>query len=98
MFIAALYTRLFIELFRNGVGAGKMSRQMTTALTERALQALEKAKKLMKVADQLLSQGNVKEAERLRKQGRTQRNISMWLMAQANHGNQVIRSANHLYR
>lgn len=75
-----------------------MTKQLTTALTEKALQALEKAKKLMKVADQLQSQGNIKESERLRKQGRTQRNISMWLMAQANHGNQIIRTDNYLYR
>jgi hypothetical protein len=53
-------------------------------LSERALKALKESTKLLEVADRLESQGNLKQSRRLREQGRTQRNISVWLMSQAN--------------
>ena len=61
-----------------------MRKELSVTLSERALEALEKSTKLLRVANQLASQGNLTESERLRKEGRSQRNISVWLMAQAN--------------
>jgi len=51
-------------------------------LHRRALQALEDSTKKLKVAAQLLRAGNYKEAERLQDEARTERNISVWLLAQ----------------
>ena len=62
-----------------------MQKELSLTLSERALEALEKSTKLLRVADQLQSQGNFVESERLRVEGRTQRSISVWLMAQANN-------------
>ena len=62
-----------------------MQKELNVTLSERALEALEKSTKLLRVADQLESQGNLAESERLREQGRSQRSISVWLMAQANN-------------
>jgi hypothetical protein len=53
------------------------------AVQRRALEALQKSTKTLEIAEQLLSVGNVKEAERLRNEAREQRNISVWLMTQA---------------
>lgn len=53
------------------------------AIQQRALEALKKSTKTLEIADQLLRVGNVKEAERLRNEAREQRNVSIWLMAQA---------------
>lgn len=64
--------------------AAEMRRELSLTLSERALEALEKSTKLLRVANQLESQGNLKESGRLREEGRTQRSISVWLMAQAN--------------
>ena len=61
-----------------------MQKEISLTLSERALEALEKSTKLLRVADQLQSQGNFVESDRLRAEGRTQRSISVWLMAQAN--------------
>jgi len=52
-------------------------------LHRRALEALEHSTKKLKVAAQLLRAGNYKEAERLQDEARTERNISVWLLAQA---------------
>jgi len=38
--------------------------------------------KTLEIAEQLLSVGNIKEAERLREKAREQRNVSVWLMRQ----------------
>ena len=51
-------------------------------LHRRALQALEDSTKKLKVAAQLLRAGNYREAERLQDEARTERNISVWLLAQ----------------
>jgi hypothetical protein len=61
-----------------------MRKELSVTLSERALQALEKSTKLLRVANQLESQGNLAESGRLREEGRAQRNISVWLMSQAN--------------
>jgi hypothetical protein len=61
-----------------------MLKEYSLTLSERALEALEKSTKLLRVANQLESQGNLRESTRLREEGRAQRNISVWLMAQAN--------------
>ena len=61
-----------------------MQKELSLTLSERALEALEKSTKLLRVANQLESQGNLTESGRLRAEGRTQRSISVWLMAQAN--------------
>jgi hypothetical protein len=53
------------------------------AIQQRALEALQKSTKTLEIAEQLLSVGNVKEAERLKNEAREQRNISVWLMTQA---------------
>jgi hypothetical protein len=52
-------------------------------LHRRALQALEHSTKKLKVAAQLLRAGNYTEAARLQDEARTERNISVWLLAQA---------------
>ena len=55
-----------------------------TDLLEKAMEALKRSTTMLKVAGNLLDQGNVEEAKRLRDQARAQRNISVWLMAKAN--------------
>ena len=62
----------------------EMQKQSSISLREKALEALETSTKLLKVANQLHSQGNTKEASRLLQEGRVQRNLSVWLMAKAN--------------
>jgi hypothetical protein len=52
---------------------------------QRALEALRESTKTLKIAEQLLDVGNVREAERLRDVAREKRNDSMRLMAQAQH-------------
>ena len=52
---------------------------------ERALEALRESTKTLEIAGQLLEVGNVREAERLRDVAREKRNVSMRLMAQAQH-------------
>lgn len=70
-----------------------MRKELSVKLSERALAALEKSTKLLRVADQLESQGNLAESKRLREQGRSQRSISVWLMAQANNTESRSRTA-----
>ena len=50
---------------------------------QKALEALQESTKTLEIAEQLLSVGNIKEAERLRAKAREQRNVSVWLMRQA---------------
>src|SRR5438477_12904491 len=50
---------------------------------QKALEALQESTKTLEIAEQLLSVGNIKEAERLRDKAREQRNVSIWLMRQA---------------
>ena len=52
---------------------------------QKALEALRESTKTLEIAEQLLDVGNVKEAERLRDEAREKRNVSMRLMAQAQH-------------
>jgi len=67
------------------------------AIQQRALEALQKSTKTLEIAEQLLRVGNVREAERLRDEAREQRNVSVWLMAQAketerrNQGSSTVR-------
>ena len=53
---------------------------------QKALEALRESTKTLEIAERLLDVGNVKEAERLRDEAREKRNVSMRLMAQAQHG------------
>jgi hypothetical protein len=52
---------------------------------QKALEALRESTKTLEIAEQLLYVGNVKEAERLRDEAREKRNVSVRLMAQAQH-------------
>jgi len=52
---------------------------------QKALDALRESSKTLEIAQRLLEAGNVKEAERLRDEAREQRNVSMRLMALAQH-------------
>ena len=52
------------------------------AVQQKALEALQESTKTLEIAEQLLSVGNIKEAERLRDKAREQRNVSVWLMRQ----------------
>jgi hypothetical protein len=60
-----------------------MNTQETMPLREQAMEALQESTRMLKVACNLLEQGNKKEAERLHKAARTKRNVSVLLMAQA---------------
>jgi hypothetical protein len=53
------------------------------ALRERAVESLQGSTKMLKVAQNLLQQGNRKEAARLRNEARFKRNESILLMDQA---------------
>ncbi len=55
------------------------------ALRQLALEALEKSTKMFELAFKLQTQGNQVEAERVRNDARTQRNISTILMTEANY-------------
>ena len=52
---------------------------------QKALEALRESTKTLEIAERLLDVGNVREAERLRDEAREKRNVSMRLMAQAQH-------------
>lgn len=54
-------------------------------LREKALEALERSTGMLKVALDLLTQGNQVEAARVRTEARKQRTISTLLMAEANN-------------
>ena len=53
-------------------------------LIEQAMEALQESTTMLKVANNLLEQGNSKEAERLHSAARDKRNVSVLLMAKAN--------------
>ena len=58
-------------------------RDLILALRERAVESLRASTKMLKVAQNLLQQGNRKEAARLRNDARFKRNESILLMDQA---------------
>jgi hypothetical protein len=60
-----------------------MASRGTFKLEEQALEALENSTKMLKVASDLLEQGNQAEARRLLNKARMQRTISTLLMAKA---------------
>ena len=53
------------------------------SLQHRALEELKESTRTLKVAEQLLSVGNIKEAERLREEARQRRTCSVELMKRA---------------
>jgi hypothetical protein len=53
------------------------------ALRQEAIEALKKSTTILKVACNLMEQGNYPEAERLRNEANTMRTISMLLMSEA---------------
>jgi len=60
-----------------------MVQDLALALRERALSALEMSTNMLTVAQNLLQQGNQREAARLRNEARYKRNESILLMDQA---------------
>jgi len=58
-------------------------RDLILALRERAVESLQASTRMLKVAQNLLQQGNRKEAARLRNEARFKRNESILLMDQA---------------
>ena len=71
-----------------------MDQDLALALRERALSALEASTNMLTVAQNLLQQGNQREAVRLRNEARYKRNESILLMDQAREVEQ--RSSNIL--
>ena len=61
-----------------------MAEEQSMPLREQAMEALQESTTLLKVACNLLEQGNRKEAKRLQDEARNKRNISVLLMAKAN--------------
>jgi hypothetical protein len=55
-----------------------------TALREKAMEALKESTTMLEVASNLLDAGNRKEAVRLKEEARAKRNVSVWLMGEAN--------------
>jgi hypothetical protein len=64
----------------------KMETEDRLKFQQKALEALRESSKTLEIAQRLLEVGNVREAERLRDEAREQRNVSMRLVAQAQHG------------
>lgn len=62
-----------------------MGSRESLTLRQLALEALEKSTKMFDVAFKLQTQGNEVEAQRVRNDARTQRNVSTILMAEANY-------------
>lgn len=60
-----------------------MEQELAMALRQRAVSALEASTMMLQVAQDLLRQGNQKEAARLRNEARYKRNESILLMDQA---------------
>ena len=58
--------------------------QESMPLLEQAMEALQESTTMLKVANNLLEQGNNEEAERLHQVARNKRNVSVLLMAKAN--------------
>jgi hypothetical protein len=69
--------------FRSGVLV--METENRLKFQRKALEALRESTKTLEIAQRLLDVGNVREAERLRDEAREKRNVSMRLMAQAQH-------------
>lgn len=61
----------------------EMEQDLAAALRERALSALEVSTTMLTVSENLLRQGNQREAARLRNEARYKRNESILLMDQA---------------
>ncbi|MDQ1707427.1 MAG: hypothetical protein QOJ88_638 [Pyrinomonadaceae bacterium] len=60
-----------------------MTGELATPLRERAMETLQESTVMLKVACNLIEQGNRKEAERLKNLARAKREVSVMLMAQA---------------
>ena len=60
-----------------------MDQELATVLRQRAVAALETSTTILRVAQDLLKQGNQREAARLRNEARYKRNESILLMDQA---------------
>ncbi len=54
------------------------------ALREQAMEALKESTTMLEVASNLLDAGNREEAIRLKDEARAKRNVSVWLMSEAN--------------
>ena len=54
------------------------------ALREQAMAALQESTTMLEVASNLLDSGNREEAIRLKDEARGKRNVSVWLMSEAN--------------
>lgn len=61
-----------------------MSNEQSIARRKQAMEALQESTTMLKVARNLLEQGNRKEAVRLQEGARAKCNVSVWLVAQAN--------------
>ncbi|MGH9872871.1 MAG: hypothetical protein ACRD9S_10445 [Pyrinomonadaceae bacterium] len=72
-----------------------MDHELASALRERALIALESSTTMLTVAQNLLQQGNQREAVRLRNEARYKRNESILLMDEARkveqHSSNILR-------
>jgi hypothetical protein len=55
-----------------------------TGLREQAMAALQESTIMLEVASNLLDAGNREEAIRLKNEARSKRNVSVWLMSEAN--------------
>ena len=62
-----------------------METENRLSFQQKALEALRESTKTLEIAERLFDVGNVREAERLRDEAREKRNVSMRLMAQAQH-------------
>ena len=60
-----------------------MTGELATPLREQAMQTLQESTVMLKVACNLIEQGNRKEAQRLQDAARAKREVSVMLMAQA---------------
>lgn len=54
------------------------------AIREQAMEALQQSTTMLEVASNLLDAGNREEAIRLKDEARVKRNVSVWLMSEAN--------------
>lgn len=54
------------------------------AIREQAMEALQQSTTMLEVASNLLDAGNREEAIRLKDEARAKRNVSVWLMSEAN--------------
>ena len=61
-----------------------MTGELVTPLRERAMATLQESTVMLKVACNLIEQGNRKEAQRLQDEARVKRRVSVLLMAKAN--------------